>query len=569
MFIELSMVLVAAAVIAAFMRLLKQPLIIGYILTGIVVGPLIFDVIHSEELYQVLSELGIAFLLFIVGINLSPRVIKEVGKASVLTGVGQIIFTMLVGYLLSTLMGFPPVVAVYLAAALTFSSTIIILKLLSDKLALEKLYGKVSVGFLIVQDIVAVLILILASSLANTENILATALISALKLLFMVGLVMYISRRILPQLTNFFARQQELLFLMSIAWGLGLASLFAKLGFSIEIGALAAGVSLAALPYSVEISARLKPLRDFFILVFFILLGGQTIIAGSSMFIWPVVIFSLFILIGNPLIVIIIMGLLGHNKRTGFLAGLTVAQISEFSIVLILLGIKLGHLDQGILAIVTTVGIITIAGSSYMIMYAEKIYPKIAHILAFADKLSRKKAAEVSDNQVKYDAILFGLNRVGHDFLHVFLEKKFKFLVVDFDPEVGEQMKREKIDFQYGDADDSEFLESLPLDRVKIVVSTIPDFSSNALLVDKIRKVNKNAVIITLNHSIREARELYDRGASYVVLPHFLGGRLASEMVRKYGSKSAEYKKERDEHLVHLQERLDKGHEHPVREALR
>ena len=559
-FTEISIIIVIATVVAGIMRLFKQPMIIGYILTGIIVSPYVLGIIHSTETIEIFSKMGIAFLLFIVGLSLSPRVIKEVGKVSLITGVGQVVFTSLIGYMISRFFGFEVITSLYIAVALTFSSTIIIMKLLSDRKDLDKLYGKISIGFLLVQDIIAIFILLLISSFSSEANVSQLALITIVKIGVLVVALILISTKVLPKLSNFFARSQEMLFIFSIAWGLGLATLFSFFGFTIEIGALIAGVTLAMSPYHYEISSKLRPLRDFFIILFFILLGSNMALGNISNLILPAIIFSAFILIGNPLIVMILMGLLGYSKRNGFMAGLTVAQISEFSLILIALGVGVGALSNEILSLVTIVGLVTIAGSTYFIIYADKVYPHISNYLSIFERKNLKK---VKPSARKYDIILFGYNRVGYDFLQSFKKLRKKFLVIDYDPDIIEKLTKKKINCKYGDAEDYEFLEELNLDKVKMVVSTMPDFESNILIIDKIRETNKKAIIIAISHNIEEANDLYEKGATYVIMPHFLGGSYASMMINKHGLNLDKFLKEKKKHIKHLKKRKDLGHEHP------
>ncbi|HIE41233.1 MAG TPA: sodium:proton exchanger, partial [Candidatus Aenigmarchaeota archaeon] len=490
-FIELSIIVGITVLIAGIMMLLRQPLIISYILTGIIVGPYFLNIIRFTETIAVFSQIGVALLLFIVGLSLSPKVIKEVGKASLVTGVGQIIFTSLIGFFISRLLEFSVIASLYIAIALTFSSTIIILKLLSDKKDLEKLYGKISIGFLLVQDIFVIILLLVISSFSGRLNIANLTLGVVLGGILLIGALILISTHILPNLSKFFAKSQEFLFLFSVGWGLCLAALFHYVGFSMEVGALIAGIALSMTPYHYEISSKMRPLRDFFIILFFVLLGSQMVFGNISQFIIPAIIFSLFILIGNPLIVMILMGLLGYKKKTSFQAGLTVAQISEFSLILIALGIKVGHLTNEILSLIAIVGLITIAGSTYLILYSDKIYPYLSKYLSIFERKKIKEGRQ--DKFEEYDIILFGCNRVGYTFLEVFKKMKKRFLVVDYNPELIAELTRKKIKCRYGDVDDIEFLDELNLNKIKIAISTIPDFETNLLLINKIRQTNKKA----------------------------------------------------------------------------
>ena len=560
-FIQFSLIILIAFGISLIMRFLKQPLIIGYIFAGIIVGPLCLNLIRESETISVFAEMGIAFLLFIVGLRLSPKVIKEVGKVSLITGIGQIFFTSLIGYFISLALGFSPITSVFIAIALTFSSTIIIMKLLSDKDDLEKLYGKISIGFLLVQDLVAIIALIIVSSFAKTSGIkfVVFALIQGIGLVLVLGLI---SHYFLPKLNRFFAKSHELLFLFSIAWGFGLAFLFLKIGFSIEIGALIAGILLAISPYSYEISSKMKPLRDFFIIFFFIILGSQMVFDNPYSLLIPALVFSLFILIGNPLIVMVLMGRLKYSKKTGFLAGLTVAQISEFSFVLVALGIKEGLLEQDILSFITLIGLITITGSVYMITHSDSLYRWLAPFLGIFE---RKKVREKEIPGKKFRYILFGYNRIGFSILNAFQKITNNFLVIDYNPDIVKELKNRNINVIYGDADDCELLEDLRINKADLIVSTIPDKETN-LLIAKVAIENqeeKRPILILTARQISDAFELYKAGADYVILPHFLGGEYVADLIKRAKNNRAFYLREKDVELEILRERIKKGHEHP------
>ncbi|MBI2508262.1 cation:proton antiporter [Candidatus Woesearchaeota archaeon] len=550
-FIELSIILSVATVVAALMRVLKQPLIIGYLLAGILVSPFFLNLIRSQELLSVFSQIGVAFLLFIVGLSLNPKVIKEVGKASLITGIGQVVFTSIIGFFIARLLGFETITSLYIAVALTFSSTIIIMKLLSDKGDLEKLYGKISIGFLLVQDLIAVLILILVSSFSEPNQALNSIMFILIKGGLIIFLLVLISLYLLPKLGFFFAKSQELLFMFSVGWGLGLASLFHIIGLTLEIGALLAGITLSLSPYSNEISSKMKPLRDFFIILFFILLGSQLVFKNNAGFILPAIVFSLFILIGNPLIVMVLMGFLGYPKKVGFFSGLTVAQISEFSLILIALGIKVGHLPQDVLSLITVIGLVTIMGSTYFILYSERIYAPLSSYLSIFEKKRIKK----EKGKKNYDIILFGYNRMGYDLVKSFIKMHKRFLVVDYNPLTISRMHKEKIDCEYGDADDLEFLEQLNFKMVKMIVSTVPDFETNLLLIKEVKKKNKRALVIVVSNQVDKAKLLYSEGATYVIMPHFLGGKYASMMIDRCGFSIQRFNEEKNKHLNHLKER--------------
>ncbi|MBU2496557.1 MAG: cation:proton antiporter [Nanoarchaeota archaeon] len=556
LFIEIGIIIIVTTLITGIIRFLKQPILVAYILSGIIVGPYFFNILQSVETIRTFSQIGIALLLFIVGLSLTPKVIKEVGKISLATGIGQIIFTSIFGFLIGILLGFSIIVSIYVAVALTFSSTIIIMKLLSDKGDSETLYGKIAIGFLIVQDLFVILILMIVAAIpAGTFNFATFTFGILLKGIGLLVLLFLLSIYVLPSVTKYIAKSQEFLLLFSIGWCLALASIFHYLNFSIEVGALLAGVTLAITPYRYEISSRMRPLRDFFIILFFILLGSQMVFSDISNHIIPIIIFSVFILIGNPLIVMLLMGFFGYTKRTSFLSGLTVAQISEFSLILIAVGVQVGHLTSEILSVVTAIGLITITGSTYMILYSNKIYPHLSKYLGIferkGEKIDEKKYHKTTD----YDVILFGCDRLGHDVLKSFKKIKEKFLVLDYNPEIVRDLVKGGVHCRYGDVGDVELLDELNLQKVKIIISTIPSFDINLLLINKIKKLNKEVIIIVVSHQINEAIKLYEEGATYVIMPYFLGGHYFSTLIEEGKLNPKDILKKKDAHIKYLESR--------------
>jgi len=359
-FVELSIVLVVVAVISVIMRLLKQPLILGYILTGILVGPLALDVIHAKDAFEGFSEIGIALLLFIIGLGMNAGVIKSLGKVSITTA--AVIFTVVggLGVLAATLMGFDMMTALVMGVALFFSSTIVILKVLSDKREISRLHGQVAIGVILVDDIVATLAIV-AVTAASSGGLGIGDLVPMLAKAIGLGALLFITGAyVIPRFSKALAKSQELLFIFAVAWGFGIASLFGLFGFSHEVGALFAGVALASLPYATEMSTRLKPLRDFFIVLFFVTLGERFVFDDISGTLLPALVLSAIVLIGKPLFTMASLGLLGYTKLTSFKAGIHLSQISEFSIVLVVLAVQTALIDSRAASVITLVALITI-----------------------------------------------------------------------------------------------------------------------------------------------------------------------------------------------------------------
>ncbi|NBC83762.1 MAG: cation:proton antiporter [Bacteroidetes bacterium] len=478
-FYEFAIILAFAALIGGLGQLLKQPLIVMFIALGIILGPSVMDVVKSHDKIHLLAEIGIAVLLFIVGLKLDLRIIKSIGKIALITGLGQVLFTSLFGYLIGIALGFSSLHSAYIAVALTFSSTIIIVKLLSDKKEIDSLYGQIAIGFLIVQDIVVILVMIVLSAIQQgvdtslSHNIIKTLLAGLALLAFTAVAIKWI----IPRVSAFMAKSQEMLTLFSIGWAVSFASFGEMIGFSSEVGAFLAGISLASSSYKDVINSRLTTLRDFLLLFFFVHLGSNLDLNVIGNQVSPALIFSVFVLIGNPVIVLIIMGLLGYRKRTSFLAGLTVAQISEFSLIFAGMGLALGHITDAVVGLITLVGLITIGLSTYLILYSHQIYEALSPALNIFQ--SKKKNTEIDHNPEKgkdYHVVIIGLGRFGRRLADMLNEHpEINFLGVDFDPVVIDDLKKTGTDIIYGDLDDPDLLADIPIKKKGKIISTIPN----------------------------------------------------------------------------------------------
>ncbi len=550
-FAELGIILIIASILGLACRAIKQPLILAYIATGLLIAQFSQGLL-SAEAYLSLAEVGIALLLFIVGLNMDLRILKEVGKTSLIAGLGQVVFTAAIGYPLVRWLGFDPLVAIYLAVALTFSSTIIVVKLLTDKNDLDALYGKIAIGILLVQDFVAIflLIFIVASDGGNLNTQTFLPLIAKGIILFIIA---FFAQKLFKKYFDVVARSQELLYLIAIAWCFLLSLVAEQFGLSIEIGSFLAGITLASLPFSMDIASKVKPLRDFFIIIFFVILGAQLTFTGVSAVIMPAIILSLFILIGNPLVVIILMGLLGYRSRTSFLTGLIVAQISEFSLIMIALGVKLGHLSQEILGLTTLVGIITIAGSTYMITYGDKLYNICAPFIRWCErKHVHERKLRLHTLEKKYDLILLGYHRIGYNVLKHLQEQKINCLVVDYNPAIIRSLMERNIPCLYGDVSDDEILQELKKYKPKTIISTLHLFEDNVIVAQTFRRANKKASIYATAKTVPEALELYKKGADYVIIPHLLGGEHIADLLRKKVTDKKHLQQLGKKHIEHL-----------------
>lgn len=521
-FHEIALILALAAAVSMIAVRLRQPLIIAYIVVGVLVGPAALGLITATAQVEILAGLGISVLLFAVGLKLDLRLIRSVGPVALATGIGQITFTSIAGFVIAMALGFSAVESAYIAVALTFSSTIVIVKLLSDKREIDSLHGRIAIGFLIVQDIFVVIVMLLLPAFAAQADIGPAA--QVLRLLIVgVGLIALIAvfmRFVANPRLKVLARSQEMLVLFAVTWAVALGALGDFLGFSKEVGAFLGGVSIASTPYRDAIVARLTGLRDFLLLFFFIDLGSKLNLADLGAQLFPAALLSVFVLVGNPLIVVGIMGYMGYRRRTGLFAGLTVAQISEFSLILAALGVSLGHLGTDILSLITLVGIATISTSTYMILGSDRLYDVVSKPLrVFERDVPFREIEDSLQEPARVDVVVLGLGRYGGAIVDGLRARGLTVLGVDFDPQALKAAKSRGVPVQYGDAEDPEFTGSLPLSSAALVVSTLPSIDINGAVLHGLESAGFQGKFAATAHTESDIDQLKAMDVDCVLMP--------------------------------------------------
>ena len=529
--LEIGSVIIFATVLAYVARLIKQPMILGYIIAGFIAGPQLLGFISSTETIELLSHLGIAFVLFIVGLEMDLGRLRNSGIKSVAVGFGQVAFAGGAGYGLALFFGFSSLESLYVAAALTLSSTMVVIKLLSDRGILDTIYGRIIIGILLVQDVVAIFLLALLPNLdASGGGIWKIAVISLAKgvLLFLTAYLA--ARTILPVVFNFSAKSTELLFLSSVSWLFAFSFLAHLLGYSVEIGAFIAGITLASSSYKLEMMSRVRTLRDFFATVFFVSLGMQIKLpeTGIQSLIFPVLAFSAFIILWNTLVVAGLALLAGYNKRISIMASLPLGQVSEFSLILIVLGVGLGHVSPDLSALVVIVAAITITSTTYVVKYREQIYGLVCRLFRI------RREREESHPRQKFDVVLCGYNRIAYGIFRKLKKLRKSVLVVDFNPDVIARLKHLKIPCAYGDLTSQDFIEKLNVSGAEMLVSTVPGYEENQLLIKEARKASQDVRIIVTSTNVDSALTLYQNGANYVIFPQLLGGEHVAELLDQF-----------------------------------
>jgi Kef-type K+ transport system membrane component KefB len=531
-FYEIAALIIIASAVGLVSLFLRQPLIVAFIAVGILAGPEVLGIARSTEYIALLSEISIAVLLFLVGLKLDVSLVRTLGPVALATGLGQVTFTAVFGFLICLALGIDWMTAIYVGVALTFSSTIIIVKLLSDKREIESLHGKIALGFLIVQDIVVVLAMVTLSALGvgvaegtgagEVLGVLASGLV-------VLAAVAAFIRWVASPLMRVIAQSPELMVIFAVGWAAGLAAIGDWLGFGKELGGLLAGVSLASTQYRDAIGSRLGSLRDFLLLFFFIALGISLDLGTLGDQVGPAIVLSLFVLIGNPLIVLVIMGYMGYRKRTSFLAGLTVAQISEFSLIFMAMGVTIGHVTDAAMGLVTLVGLVTIALSTYMITYSHQLYRLLEPWLHPFERpvAFREDAGPTPDAEGRrYDIILFGLGRYGRAIGERLAGHGYSMFGVDFDPQALKEWQQAGFNGCFGDATDPEFPSHLPLQQVRAVISAVPqgpgmltEADPRLALIHGLRSHGFSGPIAVAMHTQTDAEILKGRGADIMLTP--------------------------------------------------
>lgn len=538
-FDQIVLLLILATIIGGITLRLRQPLIIAYIIVGILAGPSVFGWVSPTGTIQLLAELGLTILLFLVGLRLDLRLVRSSGPVALAVGVGQVILTTAIGFLIAWGLGLTPFAALFVGVSLSFSSTIIAVKLLSDKRETDSLHGRIAVGILIVQDILVILIMIILTGLGGfgNESIawhVLRIIVSGVSLLFALWVASYV---ILPRITGAIAKSTELLVLFAIAWAVALAALAQVLGLSREIGAFLAGVSLASLPYRDAIGSRLISLRDFLLLFFFIDLGSRlnvNLIGTEALRAIPL---SIFVLIGKPLIMIIIMGYMGYRKRSSFLTGVTLAQVSEFSLILAALGLSLKRIGVDTVGLITLVAIITIGISTYLINYSQVLYDYLSpYLTIFQRRMPLREYqeeqldSERADN-MKFNVILFGIGRYGSAIAKHLTAQGRSILGVDFDPQAVKEWNQSGKVAVFGDTEDPEFPSVLPLAHARWVISSIRELPVNLTLLHALQTHGFAGSTAATAHTNEDAGILMDAGARVVFVPFADAAAEAADMV--------------------------------------
>jgi Kef-type K+ transport system membrane component KefB len=521
---DVGLAIVAATALAYVARLLRQPLLLAYIGAGLLIGPPALGLIHDEAMIAELSELGLAFLMFIVGLEIDLKKLVSSGRIGALVGTIQVGACAGLTFAVVMLLGYSGLPALYLGVASAFSSTMIVVKLLSDKSELDTVHGRLTLGILLMQDVLAIVVLAMQPNLDDPSAL--PIVVSMLSGLGLVAGALLVSRFVLPTLFRFVAKSPEIVMISAIAWCMIVGYLAMLADFSIAMGALIAGVTLSAFPYSLDVVAKIRGLRDFFVTLFFVALGMQLQIdsiqvVGVALALSAFVIVSRFVTIGPVLYA------LGYGSRVGVLCSLALAQAGEFALVIVALGLALGHVGRDVASILALTLVITSTVSTYMVMASHAIAHRVVHGLRRLGVPERLRRGDDGDPSHAHGAelLMLGFHRVASSLVHQTQgsSKGHEVLVVDFSPEVHRKLEAMDVPVVYGDISHLDTLEHVGIERAQVVISTVSeDFlrgTDNLTLFRQIKRLNPDARVVLSAETLERARAMYDAGADFVVLP--------------------------------------------------
>lgn len=546
-----------AGVLAAILSFLRQPAIIAYLVTGLIVGPLGYYTLQYNDAWHGLSEIGITLVLFLVGLELDISGLRKIGRSALLAAAGQVVGTAALAFAFLKLWGFDNATAGILAAALTLSSQVVVVKLLGEKRDLQSLYGKISVAMLLLQDFAALLLLIFFAGASGTifgtlpawQNIFLTVVKAGV----LIWLIHWHSVFVVPRIAKLASRSGELVMVLSLAWAFGLAALVSlpPIGFNVKIGGFLAGLALAKTAVHFEINSKVKPLRDFFIIIFFITLGSSLVSVDISTIILPALVLTGFVLAAKPLVSMVAMSAAGFKPRTSFFTSVSIGQISEFSLILVAAGYAAGWVDQYTASLVTLTAIITMAFSSYFIAETELFYAKLKGILSVFDWHRGQAERGLEGMELKRHVIIAGAHRLGHHIVEAAEKLKLPFLIIDHNPRVVSSYRHQGLHAICGDITDSYIQQVAGMDKASLIISTVPDPNDNRALLETLKKEKARAKIIMAAVDEEDALSLYSKKIDYALLPTFVGGHHIAQIL-KNGNIGEQLKKLKASHLKTL-----------------
>ncbi len=569
---SIGLSILAATVMAFLSHMLKQPLLLAYIAAGILIGPQIgLGLVTSESDIRIISEIGLILLLFMIGLEIDVKKLRDAGASLLLPGIAQFLlctafglgFFLWLGYGL----GAGTYDALYLACCCALSSTTIVVKLLYGKFELDTLAGRLTLGILIFQDIWAIVILGLQPNLAHPDVV--GILVSFAKGALLLAVSLGLSRYALPRLFHAVAKLPEIVLVASLGWCFAVAGMATALGLSPEMGALIAGVAISTFPYNLDVIAKIIGIRDFFITLFFVALGMEV---PNPLAHLPVLamagVATGFLVVSRLLSVFPCLYGLRNGHRVSLLSSINLSQMSEFSLVIAAIGMTLGHISHTTLSLIIFIFVLTSIGSTYMIQYSDPLQKALATGLRRLGLRDVGMSPTVQATEHVREIVILGFYRVASSFLHELLTQDTeaglvhggrteRIVVIDFNPDVHRKLQTYGIPVIYGDISHLDTLHHAGIHHAKLVLSTIPDpilvGTDNLRLIKYIQRLCPHAKILVTAENTQSALQMYAAGADYVLLPRVLAAQHVCEIAAcLLQDDGAEMARRKQEHITHL-----------------
>jgi Kef-type K+ transport system membrane component KefB len=510
----------------------RQPLILAYLIAGFFIGPFGMGWVKSQESIQIISELGLIFMLFMIGLEIDLKKIVRAGRVILFAAGGQLIGGCILGALffvgIGLSMGGGGFDALYLCIACALSSTVIIVKVLYEKRELDTLPGRITLGVLVLQDIFAILFLAVQPSLADLQ--VSVILLSIARVVALVVTALALSRYVLPPLFHQIARRPELVLLGALAWCFLIGEIAELLHLSREMGSLVAGVSISTFPYALDVTAKVTTLRDFFITLFFVALGMTIPIPNLSV-IGLALIIAAFTVVSRVVTTFTPLYFLKQGLRASLLPAINLAQISEFSLVVIQTGITAGHIKTQTASAASFAFVILAVLSTFVMMRSDQIVrlaigPLKRIGLRDLDHSHADEGDEEGGHGEGRRILILGFFRAASALLSEIERQNPGLLdqigVVDFNPVVFQTLKGRGVHVTYGDISNVDTLVHAGVGKAEIIILSVPDSllkgANNEKLVRHVRSLNTTAKIVSTADLLSDVQDQYAAGADYVVV---------------------------------------------------
>ena len=540
----------AAALLALVGWRLRQPLILAYLLTGVIIGPHLLNYVGDPASITTVAEIGLILLLFIIGLEIDLKKLASAGAPVLLTGGLQVPICLVLGLGFFYALGFRShkgdYALLYLAATMSLSSTLVVVKLLYDKFEIDTLPGRITLGVLVIQDLWAVAMLAVQPNLESPTLLpLALSLLKGAALV-LTGLV--VAKNLLPHLFRAVAKAPELVLVSALAWCFFLAAIASLIGLSREMGALIAGISLSTFPYSLDVIAKATSIRDFFVTLFFVALGMQIPVPTLRIVLLALAA-SAFLVLSRLVVVPPILYALRLGHRTSLIPAINLANISEFSIVIASLGLVRHQVGPDVVTMVILTFAITSVVSTYMINSNHAVQKVLARGLKLVGVRDLDAAAAgVEEEEEKAHSVIFlGFFRDASSILYELGKgagqtgKRAEFLsqvrVIDFNPRVIQELRQRGIACTYGDIAHIDTLHHAGIEHARLIICSITDDilrgTTNLRMMRNVRRLNPEAKVILTSEHIKQATELYEAGADFVYVPRLHSAAEMAAIIKK------------------------------------